>query len=137
METDDLTKDDFLGRLIQQSPLESPSDDFVDKVMAGIQQAPESRPLRPELLSLLKKIFPVIFLLVMFVVVICTSDIPFLNWLPGKNYYFGTLLPYIGNSLSCLKDVFSSKYFSLGMTILFSGAVLFLVDHFFTRRTVA
>ena len=41
MENDDFMKEDFLHGLIRQSPLDSPSTDFVDRVMANIQEAPE------------------------------------------------------------------------------------------------
>ncbi len=73
----------------------------------------------------------------MVLLVLLTSDIPFLNWIPGKNYYLNILVPYFGTLLAGLKNVFSSKYVSFGMLVLASAGLLMLIDRFFSRKTTA
>jgi hypothetical protein len=143
MEKEEFSKDDLLGRLIRQSPLESPSDDFVSRVMAGIRVAPVVVPdIVPETaqgqksyLQYLKSAAPYALLVVVFIVVFSTSDLPFLNWLPGKSYYMNNLVPYLGTLFAGLKNAFSSRYVSFGMLIVTSTALLYFVDRFFSRRS--
>ena len=137
METDDFYKDDFLRGLISQSPLESPSDDFVERVMANIEVVPEISPVRKPFFHYLKSVGPYFMVLLIVIFVFSTSDIPFLNWLPGKNYYLNNLVPYAGTLLASLKNAFSSKYVTLGLLITASGAFLFLIDRYLSRRTAA
>ena len=137
MEKDDFTEDDFLGRLIRQNPLDSPSDDFVNRVMAGIQTVPEIASVRKPIFWYLKVMIPYILLFMLFFVVFATSDLPFLNWLPGKSYYLNHLVPYFGTLFAGLKNSFSSKYVSLGLLVMASTAFLFIIDRVFTRKTAA
>ncbi|MEI7662420.1 MAG: hypothetical protein WCK34_09490 [Bacteroidota bacterium] len=137
MEKENLSNDDFLRGLIQQSPLESPSDDFVDRVMAGILVAPETAPVRKPFYLYLKTIVPYALLALLVLLVFFTSDIPFLNWFPGKNYVTHNLVPYFETLFSGLKNAFSSRYVSFGLLIITSTGLLFLVDQLFSRRTTA
>ena len=63
MENNDFGNDDFLRRLIQQSPLDHPSEDFVDRVMAGIHPAPEIAPVQRPFLQYLQTLVPYAFLI--------------------------------------------------------------------------
>ena len=135
MEKDDFSKDDLLGRLIQQAPLESPSDDFVERVMANIRMAPQTAPEHKPFLLYLKAIAPFMLLAFVFTVVFSTSDLPFLNWVPGKTYYLNTLVPYFGSLFAGLKNAFATKYVSFGMLIVVSTGLLYLVDRLFSHRS--
>ena len=135
MEEDDFLKDEFLRELINRSPLDSPSDDFVDRVMAGIQPAPQVEAVKQPLYQYLKVSAPFVILALSLFVVIATSDIPLFNWVPGKDFLMNNLLPYLGTMLLVFKNAFSSKFVSWGLLIGFSTAVLFLIDRLFSRRT--
>jgi hypothetical protein len=135
MEKDDLNKDDFLGRLIQQSPIDCPSEDFVERVMANIHIAPEKAPSRNPFLGYLNTAAPYILLVLVFIVVFSTSDLPFLNWMPGKTYYLSNLVPCFATLFAGFKDVFATKYVSFGLLIVASASLLFVIDLLFSRKS--
>lgn len=132
-----MEKDDFLRDLIQKSPLDSPSDDFVDRVMASLQLAPELAPEKKPFFLQIKNSLPYIILALVVFIVFATSDLPFLNWLPWKENLVDNLVPYFGSIVSGLKVVFSSKYVSFGLLISVSAGLLFLVDRLLSRRSIA
>jgi len=134
MEKEDFYEDDFLSGLIKQNPLDSPSDDFVDRVMAGIKLTQEIAPAQKPFFLYLKATIPYALVIFLLFVVFSTSDLPFLNWLPGKNYYINNLVPYFGTLFAGLKTAFTSKFVSFGLLIIASTAFLFLIDRLFSRR---
>ena len=135
MEKDDFLKDDFLHNLIKNSPLDRPSDDFVDRVMANLELIPEvSEVKRPFYLSL-KSAVPYAIISFILVVVFATSDLPIFNWFPGKEYFENNLLPYFGALFAILKNAFSAKFVSWGLLITLSAGMLFLIDRLLSRRT--
>ena len=135
MEKDNFGKDDFLTGLIQQIPLESPSDDFVERVMASIQPATQPVLVQKPFPSYVKGAVPYALLTILLLLVFSTSDLPFLNWLPGKSYYMNNLVPYLGTLFNGLKNAFASRYVSFGLMTAASMALLFVIDRFFSRRT--
>jgi hypothetical protein len=135
MEKDEFLKDDFLRELIQRSPLDSPSDDFVDRVMANIQLSPEVVVVKTPFYQHLKAAVPYAIITLFVFLVIATSDLPIFNWFPGKEYLTNNLAPYLGTLLLIFKNAFASKFVSWGLLISFSAGMLFLIDRFFSRRT--
>ena len=135
MEKDDFLNDDFLRELIQRSPLDRPSDDFVDRVMATIQISPEIAVEKRPFYFYLKAIVPYAIIALTLFFVFATSDLPVFNWLPGKDYLMNNLLPYFGSLFLVFKNAFASKFVSLGLLISFSAGVLFFIDRLFSRRT--
>ena len=135
MEKDDFTKEDFLRDLIQQSPLDSPSNDFVDRVMANIQMTPEVAEAKKPLYLYLQASMPYALISLLLIFVLATSDLPVFNWLPGKNYLVENLLPYMAILVTTMKNVFASKFVNFGLLIGFSAGILFLIDRIFSRRT--
>jgi len=136
MEKDDFLNDDFLRELILQSPSDSPSDDFVARVMAGVESVQQSNPAPKSYTLYIKNITPYLLLSLLLILVVSTSDIPFLNWFPGKYYYLNNLLPYFATLFSGLKNAFSSKYVSFGMLVFASAGLLFVVDRLLSRKTI-
>jgi len=135
MEKDEYLNDDFLRDLIRRSPLDSPSDDFVDRIMAGLHPAPEvSRVKKPFMLTL-KAAVPYAIVALILLVIISTSDLPLFNWLPGKDYFKKDLGPYLGSLVHVFKNAFASKYVSWVVLISFSATVLFTIDRLLSRRT--
>ena len=134
MEKDDFLKDDFLRELIQRSPLDSPSDDFVDRVMANIQMSPEVAVVKKPFYLYLKTAMPYTLIALLLLIVLGTSDLPIFNWVPGKEYFINSLLPYLGTLLVIFKNAFSSKFVSMGLLIIFSAGMLFLIDRLFSHR---
>jgi hypothetical protein len=135
MEKDDFLKDDFLHEMIRRSPLDCPSDDFVDRVMANIQLSPEVVVVKKPFYRYLKAIVPYAVITLIAFFVIATSDLPIFNWFPGKDYLTNNLLPYLGSLFLIFKNAFASKFVSWGLLISFSAGVLFLIDRLFSRRT--
>lgn len=135
MEKDDLIKDDFLRELIRSSPLDSPSDDFVDRVMANIQASPEASVAAKPFYLYLKSALPYALITLFVLVVIATSDLPVFNWLPGKDFVVDRLVSYFGTFFTVLKNAFASKYVAWGLLISFSAGVLFIIDRLFSRQT--
>lgn len=131
---ENLNEDDFLRKMMHHVPLDSPSDDFVEKVMAGIKPALIQEPARKPLFQHLKSFFPYALLVLVLFTVIMTSDLPFLNWIPGKNYLNEGVLPYLGVLWSSLGKLFTSKYVTFGLLISASAGVLFLTDHYLGNK---
>ncbi len=134
MEKDDFLKDDLLRELIRRSPLESPSDDFVDRVMANIQVTQEIAVAKKPYYQFLKAATPYAVIAIILFFVIATSDMPIFNWIPGKDFLINSMWPYLGTLLATFKEAFASKYVSWIMLISFSAGILFLVDRLFSRR---
>jgi len=132
---DEFLKDDFLRDLIRQSPLDSPSDDFVDRVMANIQVAPEISEVNRPFYLYLKAAIPYAAIAFVLIFVLATSDLPIFNWLPGKDYFVSNMTSYFGSLFTILKNAFASKYVSWVVLISFSAGVLFFIDRLFSRRT--
>jgi len=132
-----IEKDDFLRELIQKSPLDSPSDAFVDRVMANLKLAPESAPAKPPYFLYVKTALPYAVLTLTLAVVFFTSDLPFLKWLPWNENFLHILVPYFGILIAGFKYAFASKFVSFGLLICISAGLLFLIDQWFSNRTTA
>ncbi len=130
-----MEKDDFLRELIQKSPLESPSDDFVDRIMANIQLTPEAAPEKKPYFLYVKAVFPYALLSLILGLVFSTSDLPFLHWVPGKDYLFETFIHSFGSLFAGLRNAFSSKFVSFALLISASAGLLFLIDRWFSQRS--
>ena len=128
MEKNDLIKEDSLGKLIQNSPLESPSDAFVDNIMAKIQQAPVRVPVRKPFFLFVKNTWIYALLTLAVLIFLLTSDLPFSNVIPGKEY-FSSLFTLIKSSFG------NTKAISIPLMIFMAGGLLLLLDHLFSRRT--
>jgi len=135
MEKDELLGDVFLRNLIQKSSVESPSDDFVERVMGTVQMAPEIVSVRKPFMALLKSVLPYFGLGLFFLFVCFTSDFPFMNWLPGKGFFTTTFLTYFSSIIIFFKGLFASKFVGMGITVVFSACFLVLIEYLFRRRT--
>ncbi len=134
MEKDEYLKDDFLRELIRRSPLDAPSDDFVDRVMAGIRPAPEISVVKKPFYLYLKAATPYVIVALVIFLIVATSDLSILNWLPGKDYLLKNLVPYLGTLITLFRGAFASKYVSWTLLISCSAGMLYLVDRLFSRR---
>lgn len=134
---DEFTDDDFLRDLIRRSPLDSPSDGFVERVMEQIETSPEAAPAGKPFYFYLKAVVPYVVIAVIVAMIVATSDLPLFRWLPGKQYLTENLMPYIQSIFGIFKAAFSSKAVSWALLISFAAGGLFLVDRLFTRRSAA
>jgi len=135
MKKDEFLNDDFLRDLIRRSPLDRPSDDFVDRVMANIQMTPEVLVEKKPFFFYLKTVVPYVLITLIVFFVFATSDLPLFKWIPGKDYLTNNLFPYFGTMFLVFKNAFASKFVSWGLLISFSVGVLFFIDRLFSRRT--
>lgn len=139
---EDKNGDDFLNKMMMHVELESPSEGFVERVMAGLEVGPEAEPAKKPFFAMLNSVWPFFILLLVVLMVLFTSDLPFLNWLPGKDNLLNVIQPYINLITSSMSSVFKSSYGSFGLLIGVSAGLLFLVDRFliqnlYTRRKAA
>ena len=135
MENDKLIKDDILGKLIQSNPLESPSAAFTDEVMAKIQRAPAMVPAQKPFFLFLKNSWQYALISLAVIIFLLTSDLPFSNVIPGKEYFTNSLLPYFASLFSLVKSSFGGlKNISIPLMIIAAGGFLLLMDHWVFRK---
>ena len=134
MEKNEPFNDEFLRKLVQKRELESPSDDFVEKIMEQIRQ-PETVAVKKPFYLYLKDYSGYIALAAFVLFVILTSDMPFFNFVPGKQYFTDLFLPYFNSVLNPLKSLFSSvKSITIPLMIVVSAGLFYFVDHFISRK---
>ena len=135
---DDLLKNDYLAELINQVPLDSPSECFLEKVMAGIEPLPAPLAEKRPYLTWLKWGLSYAALGSVIVLILYTSDIPYLNSILGKgDYSSGMFRDIFMPFVLFLKTFLSSKYVSYALLISVSAGFLFLVDKVFSRKLPA
>ena len=135
MEKDDLLYDDFLREMIGKSTLESPSDGFVEKVMDRIQPQPDVAPVTRSFFFFLKSSIGYVLLAAILVGFFLTSDISFMNWIPGKYYFSDTFLPYFSSLFAGLKSLSGNgKTLSIPIMIIVASGLFFLLDRLITSR---
>ncbi len=137
MDTDDMLKDDFLADLIRNMPLESPSDEFVNKVMGGIEPFPARAAEQPPFLLSIRSLLPYIGLGMVIVLILISSDIPYLNFLNGKEYFSAAFLKIFSPFWSYMKTVVSSRFITYFLLIGVSAGFLYIIDKLFSRRFAA
>lgn len=137
MDTDDFLKDDFLADLLSKVPLDSPSEGFVNKVMAGIEPLPQAAEEKRPYFVWLKSSAPYIFLGIALAFIIYSSDIPYLNFIYGKEYFAGLFVKTFGPFWISLKTLLASKFITYTLLISVSAGFLFIIDKLFSRRFAA
>jgi len=137
MDTDDMLTDDFLADLIRKVPLESPSEEFIDKVMTGLEPLPGvSSEKRPYFLWF-NSIIPYIVLGLALILIFYSSDIPFLNVMHGKEFLSGIFVKIFQPFWFTMKSLLSSKFVTYSLLIGVSAGFLFIIDKLFSRRFAA
>ena len=135
MENDNLLNDDFLREMVGKSTLESPSDGFVERVMGQIQPQPEVAPVTRSFFFYMKSSVGYFLLAAILVGFFITSDIPFMNWIPGKHYFVDTFLPYFSSLFSGLKSLSGNgKALSIPIMIIVASALFFFLDKLLASR---
>ncbi len=135
MKEDDILRDDFLKELVQKSPLDSPSDDFVSRVMGNIQLGPEPVRVRQPFFLMVRSAWPYVLGSVILLIFLFTSDLPFTDYIPGKGFYTNFILPSFNLYISWIRDLFShSKYTPIGLIIIGAGGFLFLFDRLLDKK---
>lgn len=132
-----MLNDDFLADLIRKAPLESPSDDFINKVMRGIELQPETLVEKQPYFLWLKSSGPYVLLGVIILFILYSSDIPYLNFLAGKEYFSGLFINVFQPFWLSMKTLFSSKFVTYSLLISISAGFLFIIDKLFSRRFAA
>jgi hypothetical protein len=135
MNQEDFLKDDFLKELISKSPLDSPSDDFVETVMGRIQPGLQPEPVKRPFILWLRTAWPYALGAVLLLVFLFSSDIPFTDYIPGKGYFIKTLYPYFVSFFKGFKDLLGySKYAPIGLMVVVAGSLIFIFDRLLQRR---
>ncbi len=135
MEKEDFLSDDLLKDLFRNQSWESPGDDFTGNVMEQILPAPGVDPVKTPFYLTLRSSWPYVLLFLVSVVFLMTSDLPFTDFIPGKEYFTKNLLPYLGSLFSGFKPLVSSiKTISIPLMIILAGSLLVGFDHFLFRK---
>ncbi|MEI8005043.1 MAG: hypothetical protein WCI48_02475 [Bacteroidota bacterium] len=134
MDMNDVIKDDFLAGLIKKVPLESPSDDFVDKVMAGIETIPVPVVEKQPYFHWMRSSLPYLGAAMIVVLILISSDIPYLNFIGGKVYFSSFFLKIFQPFLNSMKTLLSSRFITYSLLIGVSAGFLFIIDKLFSRR---
>ncbi|MEI6433233.1 MAG: hypothetical protein WCP32_00205 [Bacteroidota bacterium] len=135
MEKEEIENDDYLSRLIWQIPLESPSDDFVDHVIAAIQAESVVVTGKKSFFPAFNSVLPYLAVILFSILIFATSDLPFLSRIPAKGYFMNDILPSFGALIAGMKAAFTSKYVTWGLLVGLAGGLLFFVDRFLSRRS--
>ena len=135
MEKEDFLSDDLLKDLFRKQSWESPADGFTGNVMEQILQAPEVVPVKKPFYLMLRSSWPYLLLILVSAVFLMTSDLPFTDYIPGKEYFTKHLLPYFSSIFSGFKSLVSNiKTISIPLMIIIAGGLLVGFDHFLFRK---
>lgn len=133
MDTDDGLNDDLLATLIRKMPLESPSDDFVNRVMGGITPLPQDYEEKKYYYLWARNSAPYILGALILALFFFSSDIPYLSFLHGgiiRDLLVQVFVPLWHS----LKLLVSSKAVNYSLLIGISAGFLFIADKLFSRR---
>jgi len=135
METNNPLPDDFLKELFRDQFSESPSDHFVENVMEQILREPETVQARKPFFQSIKSSWPYVLLGLIVILFLVSSDLPFTDYIPGKEYITKNLLPYFRSLFSGFKSLqLSMKTISIPLMIALAGGLLVTLDHFLFRK---
>jgi hypothetical protein len=137
MEREEFVKDDFLKRLVGRIPLEAPSDSFTSKVMAGISPEQETVHVRKPFSLYLRNNYSWILLGIFIIVFLLSSDIPYMDVIPGKAFFINHIAPTFDSLFAGMAGLFmGSKTLSITIALLASGGLLAAVDWLVRRKSV-
>lgn len=133
MEKDDYIEDDALRKLIRLSPLESPSEKFIERVMNEVQVIPVVDKSKNRLFFYIKSILPYFGVAALVLLFVFSSDLPFGQFVPGNGYMEKYFLPYFNSVAGSFKSIFALKYVTFALGIAFCAGFLVLLDYFITH----
>jgi hypothetical protein len=65
-----------------------------------------------------------------------TSDLPFSDYIPGKEYFIKTFIPAFNSLFSGIKPFITNvRTFIIPVTVIIAGSLLVGVDHFLSGRS--
>jgi hypothetical protein len=135
MEKEDNLPDDFLKDLFSKRSWESPGDNFTENVMEQILRAPEFAPVKKPFYLILRSSWPYVIISLVTLLFLMTSDLPFTDFIPGKEYLTKNLLPYLGSLFAGFKPLVSNiKTISIPLMVILAGGMLVVFDHFLFRK---
>jgi hypothetical protein len=135
MENLENLEDDFLRKMIGKMPLEEPSADFTEKVMASVKAAPSPVQTGSPAGIFLRNSWPYLLIAAIVAVILATSDVPFSRYFPGYGYLTDTLLPYLGKLFGSIGSVVVLlRSGPLPLIIILSMGILVAVDYFLGKR---
>lgn len=135
IEHEEFNNHDYLGRLISQTPLDTPSDDFINKVMSTIQAEDAVAVEHKSLLTYFKSALPYAALVIFALFIGLTSDLPSFMDISGDGYFMTRILNYVASVTRSLGAAFSIGYVSWGILIGVAGGFIYIIDQAFTRKS--
>ena len=105
--------------------------------MDGILAVPETVKAKRPFYMILKSVYPWVLLGILLVVFLLSSDIPYLSFVPGKEFFRDHVVPCFSTLFAGMAGLFSdSKAVSITLAVLASGALLAGVDWIIRRISV-
>lgn len=133
MEKDQFFEDEFLRDLVRKSPLESPADDFVDRIMQ--QVSPQKVEVKKPIFFYLKMVAGYAALALFVLIVLFTSDFPIFNFVPGKSIFQENIIPLLSSFIQPFKVLFMQlKSLTIPLMIVVSASLFFILDLFLSRN---
>jgi hypothetical protein len=135
MKPEEFIQDDFLKELFRGQPLDVPGEDFTGKVMEQIVPVNEAVPVKRGFLKIFASSWAYILLFTITLIFVLTSDLPFTNYIPVKEYFSKYLIPQLGSFFSVLKPWFTnSTAISIPLMAVVAGGLLMGLDYFIFRK---
>jgi hypothetical protein len=104
-------------------------------VMEQILRAPETVAVKKPFFQVFRSSWPYAIIFLVSLLFLMTSDLPFTDFIPGKEYLTKNLFPYLGSLFAGFKPLVSnSKVISIPLMILLAGTLLIGFDHFLFRK---
>jgi len=135
MEKEDFLSDNLLKDLFRNQSWENPGGDFTGNVMEQILPAPGVDRVKTPFFLTLRSSWPYVLLFLVSIIFLMTSDLPYTDFIPGKEYFTKNLLPYLGSLFSGFKPLVSNiKTISIPLMIILAASLLVGFDYFLFRK---
>lgn len=134
MKKNELIEDDFLVDLMNEFPVESPSGEFLGKVMKGVGAMPAYKPSKRAFGIIIKSVFPWALLSCVVILFVIFQGVPVGNYIPGREELQSMLFPFLNSFSSIFSEISGSRFFSFGLIILLSGGFLFGLEKLINER---
>jgi hypothetical protein len=105
--------------------------------MSRIQSQPEAASVKKSFFLFLKSSFVYFLLAATVIGFFLTSDIPFMSWIPGKQYFLNYFIPSFNSLFTGIKSLSGGgKTISIPLMIVLASALFFFLDRLLAQRRV-
>ncbi len=132
MEKDEQLIDNLLKKIVPEDQSEGPSAGFIEGVMKKIETAPDIVPVSKPVFLSWRTGLTILSGIILLVIIILTSDIPYLSFIPASDYFSEILWPYLVNTFTGGIFRYSGKFFTFGLLVAAAGCTLIMAEKIFS-----